>query len=82
MAQYVENRPVNDAVELLTSNGVYGLAEAVMVTIGGEPLSYRLYHFRLVFSEFCCVGVVLAHDALGPGVQLSIRVDFVAGFLP
>ena len=47
----------------------------VTVTIGSEPLSHLLYHFRLVFSGFCYVMVVLGGEsftALAKGLQEAL----------
>ncbi len=47
----------------------------VTVTIGGEPLSHLLYHFRMVFSGFSYVRVVLGGEsftALAKGLQEAL----------
>jgi hypothetical protein len=46
------------------------------VTIRGEVLSHRLYHFRLVYSGWCYVKVVIGGEsftALAEGLQLALR---------
>ena len=47
-------------------------AGALEVSIGGEPLAHKLYHFRLEYSGFCHVAVVLGGEsyvALAGGLQ-------------
>ena len=47
----------------------------VTVTLGGEPLTHLLYHFRMVFSGFCYVMVVLGGEsftALAKGLQEAL----------
>ena len=41
MAQRVENRPIDDAVELLKENGFEGLAEAVTVLLNTAMVAER-----------------------------------------
>jgi hypothetical protein len=41
MAQHYENRPIDDAVELLRVNGFDGLAEAVTVLLNSAMLAER-----------------------------------------
>jgi hypothetical protein len=46
------------------------------VTVAGEPLAHRLYHFRLAFSGFEHAHVVLGGEsfvALAEGLQLAAR---------
>ena len=47
-------------------------AGALEVSIAGEPLAHKLYHFRLEYSGFCHVAVVLGGEscvALAGGLQ-------------
>ncbi len=47
----------------------------VSVTVGGEPLRHRLYHFRLAFSGWSHVEVVLggeSYAALSEGLQEAL----------
>jgi transposase InsO family protein len=49
--------------------------KAVVVTIEGEPLSHRLYHFRLAFSGWSHLKVVLggeSYTALAEGLQEAL----------
>ncbi|MCP4319859.1 MAG: IS21 family transposase [Hyphomicrobiales bacterium] len=49
--------------------------KAVVVTIGGEPLAHRLYHFRLAFSGWSHLKVVLggeSYTALAEGLQEAL----------
>ena len=49
--------------------------KAVVVTINGEPLSHRLYHFRLAFSGWSHLKVVLggeSYTALAEGLQEAL----------
>ena len=46
--------------------------KALGVTVAGEPLAHKLYHFRLEYSGFCHVAVVLGGEsfvALAEGLQ-------------
>ena len=47
-------------------------ARALEVTVAGEPLAHKLYHFRLEYSGFCHAAVVLGGEsfvALAEGPQ-------------
>ena len=47
-------------------------ARGLEVTVAGEPLAHRLYHFRLEYSGFCHAAVVLGGEsfvALAEGLQ-------------
>ncbi len=47
----------------------------VTVTIAGEPLAHRLYHFRLAYSGWCTVRVVLGGEsftALAEGLSQAL----------
>ena len=47
-------------------------ARALEVTVAGEPLAHKLYHFRLEYSGFCHAAVVLGGEsfvALAGGLQ-------------
>jgi hypothetical protein len=49
--------------------------KGIEVTIRGEVLSHRLYHFRLAYSGWCYVKVVLGGEsftALAEGLQLAL----------
>lgn len=49
--------------------------KAVVVTIDGEPLAHRLYHFRLAFSGWSHLKVVLggeSYTALAEGLQEAL----------
>ncbi len=60
--------------------GLRGLSDftvlkGVTVTIAGEPLAHRLYHFRLAYSGWCRVRVVLGGEsftALAEGLQEAL----------
>ena len=44
----------------------------VTITINGEPLKHLLYHFRLIYSGWCHVKVILGGEsftALSEGLQ-------------
>lgn len=50
--------------------------KGVVITVGGQPLVHRLYHFRLVFSGWRFVKVILGGEsftALAEGLQLALR---------
>lgn len=50
--------------------------KGVVITIGGQPLVHRLYHFRLVFSGWRFVKVILGGEsftALAEGLQTALR---------
>ena len=59
------------------SRGAAGLSDftegtPLGVTVAGEPLNHKLYHFRLEYSGFCHVAVVLGGEsfvALAEGLQ-------------
>lgn len=44
MAQHTENRPIDDAVELLQTNGFAGLADAVTVLLNSAMVGERSEH--------------------------------------
>ena len=47
-------------------------ARGLEVTVAGEPLAHKLYHFRLEYSGFCHAAVVLggkSYVALAGGLQ-------------
>ena len=47
----------------------------LVVTIGGAPLAHRLYHFRLAYSGWSYVSVVLggeSYSALAEGLQAAL----------
>ena len=47
-------------------------ARGLEVTVAGEPLAHKLYHFRLEYSGFCHAAVVLGGEsfvALAEGLQ-------------
>ena len=51
-------------------------ARALEVTVAGEPLAHKLYHFRLEYSGFCHAAVVLGGEsfvALAEGLQDALR---------
>lgn len=50
--------------------------KGVVITVGGQPLVHRLYHFRLVFSGWHFVKVILGGEsftALAEGLQTALR---------
>ena len=50
--------------------------KSVVITVGGQPLAHRLYHFRLVFSGWRFVKVILGGErftALAEGLQRALR---------
>jgi transposase InsO family protein len=61
--------------------GLLGLSDftqlkGVAITIGGEPLAHRLYHFRLAYSGWTYVKVVLGGEsftALAEGLQTALH---------
>ncbi|MDN5872704.1 MAG: IS21 family transposase, partial [Nitrococcus sp.] len=61
--------------------GLRGLSDftqlkGVTVTIAGQPLAHRLYHFRLAYSSWCHVRVVLggeSYTALAEGLTEALE---------
>ena len=54
-------------------------AGALEVSIAGEPLAHKLYHFRLEYSGFCHAAVVLGGEsyvALAGGLQDALCLEF------
>lgn len=50
--------------------------KGIVITVGGQPLAHRLYHFRLVFSGWRFVKVILGAEsftALAEGLQRALR---------
>ncbi len=48
----------------------------IEITIAGEPLSHRLYHFRLPYSGWSCIKVILggeSYTALAEGLQEALQ---------
>lgn len=50
--------------------------KGIIITVGGQPLVHRFYHFRLVFSGWRFVKVILGGEsftALAEGLQSALR---------
>ena len=57
-------------------------ANSLAVTIAGEPLAHRIYHFTLVYSRLgTCRGGVGRRELHGPGQRLAERA-LVSGRRP
>jgi len=61
MAQQVENRSIDDAVELLKANGFYGLADAVTVLLNSAMVAERSEYLGAAPYERCATRVGYAN---------------------
>lgn len=75
MAQRVENRSIDDAVELLKENGFDGLAEAVTILMNSAMVAERSEYLCAAPYERSFDDVFEMQRAIATGIAEAIRTE-------